>query len=608
MIIFVAAILCFSVFYFGAVHYWAIACCHLCALGGILFFLIAAIRKERLVLAPSMLYLSAIAGILAVTVHLSLSPAYFFARKELLILSCVCMVFFLTLQWADSLRRVSFITAGICFLAFLAASLGVYFFYAAPDRTYEILKPSEYWRRATGPFISPNHFGDILAVTLPLAVVMLAGAFGAPGRLSGWKRYVPVTAAVLMCAVILYALAFTFSRGSMAAAVAGLLLMCLLLLRHADLRRGVWISVAVIAVLFAALALQPRQHGRAAEKISAGDSARIAVARDSLRMIADAPLLGHGAGMYRWVFPKYKSDGIRRVVDYAHNDYLHIAAETGFLGLGLFCLALFILYRQGVRAARVRGAAGLLSAGLLGSLTVGLLHAFVDFNLHITATAVFLAVVAGCIAALHRLAAGGPARREIPLNRDAVKVVSWIIAFAVFLWMAADARIIAAAFLYDRGEQQTSRLDWDAALTSYRRAFQLDPKNPVIAGKIAELNYKKYIFARTERDLLRDEALAWYTMAVSLNPYDGGIRVRQADFYQNIGEREKAEKQLRAAFGLDPHNGFYYLALGNYFMKSGDPSRAIPAFREALRIDPRDEIARALLKRASKQPAEENKR
>lgn len=250
----------------------------------------------------------------------------------------------------------------------------------------------------------------------------------------------------------------------------------------------------------------------------------------------------------------------------------------------------------------------IIAAGLVSGLTAGLLHALVDFNLHITANAVLLAIVAGCVVAGYRIAARGGRRHEVPIRNDVAKVAVWIAAFVIFLWMAADARIIYAAYWYHRGERETAQLQWDGAAAAYRRAFQSDPKNPVIAGKIAELTHKKFIFARTDRDMLRDEAVAWYTMAVSLNPYDGEIRVRLADLYQHLGEREKAEEELRAALALDPHNGFFRRAAGMYYLKCREYPQAVREFERTLRIYPKDEIARSLLERAQRRSAEAGKR
>lgn len=597
----VFATLACSVFYFGGVHYWAITLCHVLALAGLMTFLVAGIRREKLVLARSALYLPLAAGAIAALVYLYFSPAYFYARKEFLIFSCVALVFFVTFQWVNTVRRLRFVACMIGGVAALAACYGIYSHFASPETVLGVLKPAEYWGRASGTFMSPNHFGDLMAVAVPVLTALFMRALKGEGERSGRKGLLQLIGTGAALAVTLSALVLSFSRGSAAACIGGLCVLFLLSARRNDSRRVCWTCLLVIGLLTAGIFAANARPVRSAGKAAAGDVARVAVAKDSIRMIQDAPLAGHGAGMYRWVFPQYKSAGIRRVVDYAHNDYLHIAAETGVAGLAILLLALAMLYAAGVRAALSGGEGGIMTAGLVSGLTAGLFHASVDFNLHITANAVLLGVMAASIAAGYRVMRDGGRLITLPVKSDAAKAAAWIVAFAVFLWMAADARIIGAAYCYAQGERQTARLRWDDAVSAYRRAFRLDPKNPVIAGKIAELAYKKYIFARADRELLRDEALAWYTMAVSLNPFDGETRVRLADLYQHIGERDKAERELREALRLDPHNGFFYRALGNYFLKGREYEKAVPAFEETLRIYPKDDITQALLKRAKKQ-------
>jgi len=55
-----------------------------------------------------------------------------------------------------------------------------------------------------------------------------------------------------------------------------------------------------------------------------------------LRMIQKNPLTGIGIGAYKKVFPRFTSESPPRRDIHAHNIYLGIGAETGFLGLGFF--------------------------------------------------------------------------------------------------------------------------------------------------------------------------------------------------------------------------------------------------------------------------------
>jgi len=67
----------------------------------------------------------------------------------------------------------------------------------------------------------------------------------------------------------------------------------------------------------------------------AGTSERIAWLKSSFMMIRDKPILGHGLNTYMATYMDYWVGGSRTPV-YAHNCYLQMAAETGFIGLVLF--------------------------------------------------------------------------------------------------------------------------------------------------------------------------------------------------------------------------------------------------------------------------------
>ncbi|MBU4346037.1 MAG: O-antigen ligase family protein [Candidatus Omnitrophica bacterium] len=78
---------------------------------------------------------------------------------------------------------------------------------------------------------------------------------------------------------------------------------------------------------------------------------RIAIYRNSLNMIREHPVIGVGVNNYMKVYKDYKeSPEYRNIVTsdyiYAHNNFLHMAAEIGLAGLGIFIWLLYKLFRQ----------------------------------------------------------------------------------------------------------------------------------------------------------------------------------------------------------------------------------------------------------------------
>jgi O-antigen ligase len=124
---------------------------------------------------------------------------------------------------------------------------------------------------------------------------------------------------------------------------------------------------------------------------------RAEIWRETGRMVDEYPVFGSGLGSYEAAFMKYKTVAPMHTVDYAHNDYLQVIAETGYVGFVLaMALAGYVFWRV-IRVLRwERGRKNWwLAVGLTGSMSAMALHSLVDFNLYIPANALALAWIAG---------------------------------------------------------------------------------------------------------------------------------------------------------------------------------------------------------------------
>ena len=71
-----------------------------------------------------------------------------------------------------------------------------------------------------------------------------------------------------------------------------------------------------------------------------------------LHMFLDHPILGVGIGNYADAYPQYFITIFIDPLGHAHNYYINIAAETGFIGLTAYVLFLFAMFVAGVTALR----------------------------------------------------------------------------------------------------------------------------------------------------------------------------------------------------------------------------------------------------------------
>ncbi len=203
---------------------------------------------------------------------------------------------------------------------------------------------------------------------LALGVTAAFAALAAPdAREPRWRERLAAAALNLGTAALL----LTRARGGWLAAAAGVAAVAWLSRR--ELART-WRACAVPLVVGAGLALVLGDGVRLlAPKLERDETllstrdvtanVRLAVWRATLRMIADAPLSGHGLGLFRREFAPFREpdeaalpgrEGLPTEVDHPHNELLLPFAEGG-VPAGL-CLLAFLALTLGRAARRARGA------------------------------------------------------------------------------------------------------------------------------------------------------------------------------------------------------------------------------------------------------------
>jgi putative inorganic carbon (HCO3(-)) transporter len=78
--------------------------------------------------------------------------------------------------------------------------------------------------------------------------------------------------------------------------------------------------------------------------------------RDTIPMIVERPLLGHGPDNFAEPFKRYAGEDLRAFVpdigpiDKAHNEFLQVAATTGLLGLAAYLWVFVSYFRNAYRS------------------------------------------------------------------------------------------------------------------------------------------------------------------------------------------------------------------------------------------------------------------
>jgi len=283
-----------------------------------------------------------------------------------------------------------------------------------------------YLEEVTGTYINHNHFAGLLGPILVLAIGVfvvrfarfVAGrsyTFAEDGR-SVWKkvtatarllRHLPGRQGLLLGAIgfMAVALILSQSRGGLISCSIALGLQIVLLWKMRSRSTEILQALGVLALLAAIVAavLAPRVLTRFSYAQRDAPE-RFELWQDSARIVRDYPLLGAGLGTYRDVFRNYRPQkdfffvaGIPQpaAINYAHNDYLQLLTECGFVGFGLMIWALVVTLRH--LFSRFSNHADWEIATLGSSLTAGivgfLLHSLVDFNMHIPANALMFCLL-----------------------------------------------------------------------------------------------------------------------------------------------------------------------------------------------------------------------
>jgi putative inorganic carbon (HCO3(-)) transporter len=233
-------------------------------------------------------------------------------------------------------------------------------------------------QRATAGFKTSNGLGGYLALAVPVSVSFI---------FMKWEQKYYRVAVFAVSFFLVWSLAVTFSRGAWLGVFCGVLFILLTRILLEGKKKfylclGVLFAVIVFCVIFLAVLSQ----SSSVESLSRHETAqwRLGIWRDSLKIIEDRPLFGHGINTFMQVFDAYRRDP--GAPTYAHNCYIQVAAETGIVGLAAFLWILVDIFRKSLNRITVYWTKKenfvVLSLGLLAGVSAFLVHSFFDTDFY----------------------------------------------------------------------------------------------------------------------------------------------------------------------------------------------------------------------------------
>ena len=241
---------------------------------------------------------------------------------------------------------------------------------------------------AIGTFANRNHFADLLAMFLPVAL-----AFAAQAQ----REYRPTLAAWMFAATaaLWLAAALTFSRAGFALASLALAVSAAILWwPRAGMSRR-WIAPA-FAVGIAVLAVGHYAWDGLMQRLAQDplDDLRWQYVRHGLEAMHAYLPWGSGLGTFPWVYAPLEplAEMGASFAERAHNDPLQIAIEAGVPGLVLAAAFMLLIGMQAARNFLIWRRRPLrddpLQSVIAVALAVPLLHAWVDYSLRTMAVSV----------------------------------------------------------------------------------------------------------------------------------------------------------------------------------------------------------------------------
>jgi O-antigen ligase len=256
-------------------------------------------------------------------------------------------------QYICTRRQIWIIIVLTCLMGITQAFLGYY-------QEFFNLGPTNFVRDASlrvyGTFDQPNPFGGY--INIPLSITLALTLLG-----RDWKTRVLAGIATILLALAEY---LSQSKGGYFAIVVASLFIVIVGMPRFRPVMGLF-GIGTLGLLATTLAgwLPAKYYNPILEKMGIinisftapspqdyANAERLAHWIAGLRMFFDHPILGVGIGNYPNAYPQYFITIFVNSLGHAHNYYINIAAETGFIGLIVYLCFLAAIFIAGGTAYR----------------------------------------------------------------------------------------------------------------------------------------------------------------------------------------------------------------------------------------------------------------
>jgi len=346
------------------------------------------------------------------------------------------------------------------------------------------------------------------------------------------------------------------------------------------------------------------------QEIRPGDESlniRMVMWRATLRMIADRPLAGVGAGAWEEELPLYQSAGSQIETDfYVHNEFLQLVAEFGIVGWAVLALLTAWLLQAAWRTLRLKGHDGQ-DQGAQGPQAQQQTHAEAPWRAILLTSLLALMVVSNIgfpwrlasTGALFALCLGALAASDARLGfsgRAGAAALPWKPVYSSAAVILLSALLVVGAFITRQAAVSERNL-----VSATRIALGItasgDPNNPrwnqskaqmlqlVREGVAINPHYRKVT------PMVADELARWgdwanavwiWESVLSSRPKIVAITTNVARGYAAMGQPDRAREYLARAKRLAPQAPAVRSLEVVLLARSGQEAQALTLARDAL--------------------------
>lgn len=547
----------------------------------------------------------------------------YLARPEFFLILAALLVYLLaSIHFTVAQERYAIIAALLGY-AFFHVAVGAGQFRSGDDYMLIpwIVRPEQYYSRASGFYIAPDHLAALLEMLCAISLAVFCWTQ------SRFATYLLALYGVAVCLVGIAITGSPESNLSVILAISVVAAISIWTVRRLNPRRML-LAVASSVAGIALLSICATSFFQGEERLSAESNTPIeqvdlrpALRELALEIHAEHPVFGAGSGSFLYRARGLRPPEMQGQPDHAHSEYLELLAEYGYVGAALAALflgshlysgiaGLLRIVRERMKSTKTKRARELaLSIGSIGAVTALLIHAATDFSLHIPANALFAAFVFGMLA--------NPGRSQ-------PKHSSEISSDRLPLWIRLPAPILGATLLIlsvplVRGEfyGERARLalrdqQYFRAKDSALLALRAEKKNPDLYYYFGEASH--YLgLEQTDSDTRFQqytEAAEAFEQGLTLFPQDTRLLLKLGRTLDNLGRFDAAAPYFERALQADPNLGYAHACYAVHLQMRGDVEKARASYEKAKQLGETTVVAAGLadLEKLRERPYQRTKR